>query len=335
MTRKAIIAAALVLFTLSGWAENKHSVEKGDTLWDISGKYYGDYWKWPVIWKSNIFINNPDLIYPKQNLNIPFLKGGDAFKVSGDSGIVKLEGSKYDSSGKNENFDADSEDALGYEPLIDSGSINAFSINAYEKVFQKKPEFKIVGLEKEKFFISTNEKFYINAGSKNGLHTGDTITVYSYIQDLETSYVYKVSGYGKVIKTEEDSSDVVLTKAFDNISEGFEVVLEEAKQIARPKGYMPDHSDSYGQIVYTNDNNRVVGTGQRIIFNAGVEKGFTDSLMVKILRERADDEISRSYIIAEAIILDSGNGYSTAELVKTFSEVKEGDFVYVYKSAVY
>ena len=45
-------------------------VNKGDTLWAIAKKYYGDGSKYPVIVKANN-ISNPDLIYPGQKLLIP------------------------------------------------------------------------------------------------------------------------------------------------------------------------------------------------------------------------------------------------------------------------
>ncbi len=41
-----------------------HAVVKGDTLWDLSGKYLGSPWLWPDLWERNRFITNPHYIYP-------------------------------------------------------------------------------------------------------------------------------------------------------------------------------------------------------------------------------------------------------------------------------
>ena len=49
-----------------------HVVQKGDTLWCLSGKYLGDPHKWPQIWQLNkSTVRNPDLIFPGQVLRIP------------------------------------------------------------------------------------------------------------------------------------------------------------------------------------------------------------------------------------------------------------------------
>jgi len=42
----------------------KHTVEKGDTLWDLSKRYLGSHWYWPKVWSYNPEIANPHWIYP-------------------------------------------------------------------------------------------------------------------------------------------------------------------------------------------------------------------------------------------------------------------------------
>jgi LysM repeat protein len=50
-----------------------YTIKQGDTLWDISNAYLKDPFLWPFVWKANLYITNPDLIYPGNKLVIPSL----------------------------------------------------------------------------------------------------------------------------------------------------------------------------------------------------------------------------------------------------------------------
>lgn len=49
------------------------TVKEGDTLWDLAGEHLGNNFDWTKIYELNKDkIDNPDLIYPGQVLELPF-----------------------------------------------------------------------------------------------------------------------------------------------------------------------------------------------------------------------------------------------------------------------
>ncbi|NVZ63062.1 LysM peptidoglycan-binding domain-containing protein [Pseudomonas gingeri] len=70
----------------------RYTVVRGDTLWDISGKFLREPWKWPEIWHANPQIANPDLIYPGDILTLQFVDGQPRLVVErgASRGTIKL-----------------------------------------------------------------------------------------------------------------------------------------------------------------------------------------------------------------------------------------------------
>ena len=47
-----------------------YTIQKGDTLWDISEHFYDSPWVWPDLWQKNQRIPNPHWIYPGERIRL-------------------------------------------------------------------------------------------------------------------------------------------------------------------------------------------------------------------------------------------------------------------------
>lgn len=56
--------AADVAAQTAATSSDYHVVNEGDTLYDLSGSYYGDVYQWPKMWSYNAHITNPHWVYP-------------------------------------------------------------------------------------------------------------------------------------------------------------------------------------------------------------------------------------------------------------------------------
>ena len=79
--------AAATAVAQTGRTPDYHVVQEGDTLYDLSGAYYGDVYQWPKMWSYNTHITNPHWIYPG---DIIYLKAAQQAPQQTDQPTVEV-----------------------------------------------------------------------------------------------------------------------------------------------------------------------------------------------------------------------------------------------------
>ncbi|MFY0992912.1 LysM peptidoglycan-binding domain-containing protein [Halomonas sp. C05BenzN] len=71
-------------------APDRYTVVRGDTLWDISGRFLRHPWQWPEVWQVNPQIRNPHLIYPGDVVYLYDCNGRPCLGLERGQGEVRL-----------------------------------------------------------------------------------------------------------------------------------------------------------------------------------------------------------------------------------------------------
>lgn len=136
-----------------------YTVQKGDTLWDLSQKFSDTPWQWPEMWKENDQIANPHRIYPGERIRL-YRRIGAGGYGDGTSGADKDVADKPDLT-KLMHFEYAAIDRVGFirkEPILPHGTI-----------------FKVEG---QKEMISTGDLVYIKPRENFALMPGKKYTIY-------------------------------------------------------------------------------------------------------------------------------------------------------------
>lgn len=233
--RKTLLA--LLLLTAGGLAQaqvqlreghpQRYTVVAGDTLWDISGKFLREPWRWKELWRANPSIHDPDLIYPGDTLLLTYIDGQPHVVLSrGESrGTVKLSPRIR------------STPTVEAIPSIPLGAINSFLLS--NRIVDAPEQFLdapyVVAGNAERVLSGRGDRVYAR-GNLDPAHTvygifrqGKTYT------DPETREVLGINaddiGSGEVVATEGDVSTLILQRSTQEVRLGDRLFASEERAV--------------------------------------------------------------------------------------------------------
>ncbi|NWA04043.1 LysM peptidoglycan-binding domain-containing protein [Pseudomonas gingeri] len=205
----------------------RYTVVRGDTLWDISGKFLREPWKWPEIWHANPQIANPDLIYPGDILTLQFVDGQPRLVVErgASRGTIKLSPQVRSSPVA---------DAI---PSIPLEKINAFLLS--NRIVDSPEDFKrapyILAGSNERVLSGMGDRIYAR-GAFDPTHS-----VYGLFRqgkvytDPQTKEFLGINaddvGTGELLATEGDVGTVVLRRTTEEVRLGDRLFVSEERPI--------------------------------------------------------------------------------------------------------
>ncbi len=225
MSDKKIMTALFVLifwglaFCSTGLAQEKsefipgedsgfyYTIKKGDTLWNLSEKFYQSQWDWPGLWEMNKDIKNPHWIYPGKKIQI-FLKGKSALTPAG---------AKIPEISKT-SFSAKIEPSFSFSNMDHLGFIKKKAVSSLGEIIKEKDN---------NIMMSANDIVYIKPSGKNALIAGRTYNIFATtpVKQKLNQYLFKgvkhlIKAQVKILEHKKDYAIGSITHAYRPVNKG-------------------------------------------------------------------------------------------------------------------
>lgn len=314
---------------------NDYIIEKGDTLWDLSGKWLGDPFLWPQIWDQNRYILDSHWIYP-----------GDPLVVPGQPTVVPPEGPPegpdVTRTEQPEPEKKSAPTAPAAPKLIPVADLSDLYCSGFIEPSHTDSEVRIVGREMEREFVGEGDVVYLNHGSLQGVQAGDRLTVLR--PESEVSHPASGDSLGtytrrlgtlRVLAAQENTSTAVIEFSCDVMKDGDEI--QAWSEIPAPRLTELPPMDRYdvtpsggsvGYVVAAKDDLRSTGSGNVIHVDLGDASGLAPGEILQMWRENGD--LPR-LMLGRGVVLTVEPGTSTVKLYQSVREIQIGDRVEVVR----
>ena len=320
-----------------------HTVEKGDTLWDLSGKYLGNPYAWPQIWELNQWIKDPHWIYPGDPLVID-LSRAVATAGSVPEAVVNLQPDQ-----RRADPSAVRRPELGFS-IQDFFQLPFLAPSGAEAYYKSLGAFTITSNKREDHqYLGDGETVYLNGGSNQGVKPGDRLLIlktvtrklmHPTIKKKNLGDVLQQVGVIRVTSVQPMGAVAVIERCLDIVQIGDHVVrftepanipIQLRSDIAEPVR-VPANSPI---VIYSRDEKLASAGGDMIIIDKDTNDGLKVgevllAVRVKTFSVGADGEKkppfeTTTYYLGQALVVRADEQTATCRVLRSNEEVRIGD----------
>ncbi|MGD8990351.1 MAG: LysM domain-containing protein [Desulfobacterales bacterium] len=235
-----------------------YTVQKGDTLWDLSRKFSDSAWLWPEMWRENSQIANPHRIYPGERIRLYRRSGA---QTTGEPDAAKKAMIVPPSLEDLILYNYTAADRVGFvrkQPVTSHGAI-----------------FKVL---ETKEMISTEDTVYIRSAENIKLVPGKRYTTYRTFQPIRDRDTNAYIGIQHLLTGVVEINTVQPTYAVATVIEAYRPIFIE-DNIMPYYRRLPDvvikesPKDLQGQVFEAEDHNRLIGDHMIAFINKGKKDG--------------------------------------------------------------
>jgi hypothetical protein len=279
-------------------------VQKGDTLWDISGRFLSQPWLWPELWRVNPQIENPHLIYPGDTLRLVYIEGQPALVLErGDAGRTYRVSPSADARLSPEIRSTPLETAI---PAINLDAIQGFLVQnrVVEPTMLEASPYVLEG-ESDRLVLGAGDRLYVRgtlpeSQAYNFVRKGplyfDPQT--NEILGQEATYI----GLGRVVAQNETVSTMFVNSTREEVQIGDRVLPTEERRVESTFFPSAPSGTVDGQIISVLGGVTQVGQFDVVVLNRGEREGLAVGNVLSVHKAGA---LTRDRVSGDTVQLPS------------------------------